>query len=277
MYYIYKLVFKETDKFYIGQTKDLDKRYESHWNSLLGGRHHNLHMQNWYRKHKPMFMGMVILNCFENKEDCNKEEVKLINETYKDNFNVSKKADGGDLISYHPYNDEIRKKIQQASKLLWSNPSHREKLKGVVAGSKNPNYKDGKTMIDRFCFVCGVKLKKVYELDKPIEDMLCISCRKKTHTGDKNHFYGKHHTVETKEKIRIARQKLTDTGYIPPYAKMVVAEGKIFKSCRLCAKHYNISDSLITYRIKKDKWDFHYYDEDLHSELPFADEAPVAI
>ena len=141
MYYIYKLVFKETDKFYIGQSRNLDARYERHWTSLIKNYHHNKHLQNWFNKYKPKFMGMVILNSYDSEEQCNIEEVKLIEETYEKNFNISKKAQGGDLVSYHPDRDIIAKKHRD-NYFKQVESGKREPFKAKY-GVENPNYRHG--------------------------------------------------------------------------------------------------------------------------------------
>lgn len=262
MYYVYKLVFQGEDRFYIGQTKDLTKRYESHWRLLSRKIHHNLHLQNWFNKHKPSFMGMVVLCQFECKTDCDREEVRLINETYHNNFNISKKSGGGDLTSYHPNNDEIRKKISESSKKLWENHEYREMMIEKLKGSSNPNYKDGRTMIKRNYYRCNVDIKSYYSLDKDEKEILCVSCRSKSRVGNLNNFYGKTHSDETKKVISKSTKSRFLRGELLGGSRKVVADGMLFQTCSDCARFYGVNPSLITYRVKSDKWDFHYIDDD---------------
>ena len=258
MNYIYKLVFKDEDRFYIGQTKNLDKRYESHWRSLVNNTHHNIYLQNWFNKHKPLFMGMVVLCSFENKEDCDHEEVRLITDTYENNFNVSKKSCGGDIVSYHPLNNEIREKLSISSKLVWENPEYKQKMRNRLTGVGNPNYKDGRTMIHRACYDCSTTIKSYYPVDKPLEDILCTSCRAKKRTGELNSFYNRTHSDDARKAISDANKKRFLTGTIHGRVRKVVADGKVFQTCSDCARYYGISSSLVTYRVKSDKWNYHY-------------------
>ena len=258
MYYIYKLVFKGEDRFYIGQTKDLDKRYESHWSGLTNNKHHNVYLQNWFNKNKPSFMGMVVLDSFEDKELCDQEEVRLINETYESNFNISRNSGGGDLTSYHPLNKEIRDKMSKASKLVWQNPEYKEKMRSILKGEGNPNYKDGRTLIERKCYDCSAEIKSYFSIDKPVEDILCTSCRSKKRIGELNSFYGKTHSEETRKHLsKVSKERFLE-GKTLGCLRKLVANGKLFQSCSDCASHYGINRSVITYRVNSDKWDYDY-------------------
>lgn len=48
---IYAIINKETDKFYIGSTKDFDKRKYQHFSELEKGKHRNIYLQNSWNKY----------------------------------------------------------------------------------------------------------------------------------------------------------------------------------------------------------------------------------
>ena len=266
MYYIYKLVFKETDKFYIGQTRNLDQRYDRHWNDLVKGCHHNIHLQRWFNKHKPSFMGMIVISTHETKLGSDSEEVSLIEETYDVNFNISKKAQGGDLISYHPNKKDIAQKHRENYYKQVSS-GEREPFHPKF-GEDNPNYKHGRQTKDAMesatCIVC--KIHPVRTVGTHCKE--CLSILRSTKVvGEGNPFFGKKHTEDTKQKLSECRKNMYEQGKLPANVRKVVAEGKVFESCAECARFYKVSNGLITYRIKNVNWDFEYFDEVVHNNL----------
>ena len=72
-------------------------------------------------------------------------------------------------------------------------------------------------------------------------------------TGEKNGFYGKHHSKETKEKIAEKRK-----GKLPTNSKKVEYNGVIYNSAGECARALNISQMTICYRCRKELYGFKY-------------------
>ncbi|PHL10690.1 NUMOD3 domain-containing DNA-binding protein [Enterococcus faecium] len=149
MYYIYKITFLKTGKFYIGQTCNLNKRKKRHLEELRLNKHHSIYFQRAYNKYGGTNSDFLFEVLFEskNKKEIDKEEERLILETYHVNYNVSKKASGGDLTSYHPNYEKIvqkhkeykfpeERKIEYAKKFRGkNNPNYGKNHKG------NPNFK----------------------------------------------------------------------------------------------------------------------------------------
>lgn len=71
-----------------------------------------------------------------------------------------------------------------------------------------------------------------------------LSEHAKTRTGDKNPFYGKTHSKEAVERIKIANK-----GNKPPNMRKVKIDGKIFESCRAAALNLDVCTATIVYRI----------------------------
>lgn len=266
MYYVYKLVFPNTERFYVGQSANLDERREKHWTSLVGGYHHNTDLQTWFNDNKPQTMEMVVLLEVGSREEAATEEVRLIEDTYDINFNISKKAGGGDLISYHPNREAISQKhrenyfkqVREGTRLPFT----------AKSGQENPNYKHGRqtkeTINNAKCVNCKVSPVKVV-------GAMCKKClgafRSETSMGEDNSFFGRKHTDEVKERLSKLGKERISKGFLPTNSRKVVAEGVLFKSCAECARHYGVSQSLITYRIKSSNWDFEYFSESAHSHL----------
>lgn len=265
MHYIYKLVFKETDMVYIGQTSNLDVRFDRHWTSLQKGNHHNMHMQRWYNKYLPKFMGMAVLESIKDQNECDLREIELINETYHKNFNLSKKAQGGDLVSYHPNRDIIANKHRQN----WFKQidSGKRKPNEPKYGKENPNYRHGNSSME------VLEKATCPDCDVPVETKVlgtrCKPCHSaylsSSNSGEGNPFFGKKHSEKTCEILRKKGKERYQNGFRPKNSRAVVAEGVYHESVRACSRYYGCNSALVIYRIKSSKWDFEYYDPDKHS------------
>lgn len=72
------------------------------------------------------------------------------------------------------------------------------------------------------------------------------------HKGDKNYFYGKHHTAKAKRKMS-EKKKGNYTGSEHPRARKVICEetGEVFETIKQAAEKYNISHGHISQACKK--------------------------
>ena len=211
--YIYKIVNKINGKFYIGSTINFDKRKERHLYELNNNKHHNIFLQRAFEKYGvDTFEFYVREKEVNNVKELQKLEERYINYCWKSGtlYNVSKKASGGDLISYHPKNDDFRKLQSKLVKERYANMSNeeKEKLSEKMKGENNPNFENrwddeqklkasNRMKNDKNSFLYKIKGKNFEELygeekSKEIKNKLSINFSKII--GDKNSFYGKHHS-----------------------------------------------------------------------------------
>jgi group I intron endonuclease len=221
MGYIYKIINLETNKYYLGSTKEINKRTLKHFNELRKNKHHCIHLQRAFNKYgEDNFKLEIILEC-ENYKD--KEQELLDSISFKELYNVSKSASGGDLISNHPNKVNIIKKaIENLKNAPKPEPRH---------GNKNPNWRGGKT----FC-ECGNRIGSSAKI--------CIDCQDRS--GDNNPFFNKTHSDETKNLL----SELRKGKYNGNQEKIVIVNDVEFKSLSKCAKHYNVKPATILNRIK---------------------------
>ena len=276
--YIYKITNKSNGKFYIGSTLDFSKRKKKHLKELRLNKHHNIFLQRAYNLYGE---DKFIFTCKEIKIE-NRLELQNIEERYinfcwnsKKLYNVSKKGCGGDLVSYHPNNKEIRQKLSIAAKRYYANMTDEKKefFSKMKRGDKNPNYRHKwdddkkKKASERMkkksengelynAQIKGRTYEEIYgeEKAKMLKEKLSefASSRK----GEKNSFYGKHHTDETKEKISKQRR-----GKVPKNAKKVFYGGIIYDSANECAKKIGINYLTVCYRARNNIYGFYYIDE----------------
>lgn len=267
VYSLYYLEVKGTDRRYVGQTCNPERRLKQHKQKLKSCMHHSLYLQRYFDKHglSEDDVSMVIVATFGDKSVCDKEEEGLISESYGNLFNVSMKARGGDLVSYHPERDRI---CEVHRENYFKRMEHGFIPPGTKWGEDNPNYRHGRqtqeALQNAYCCVCNsVKVARV--------GAMCNAClrefQSKTRAGEGNSFFGKHHSEETK-RLLSEKGKGRFSGADHPLSKKIVAEGVVYVCCKECAKAYGISGGLVTYRLKSKKWDFHEYDEELHKTLP---------
>lgn len=274
--YIYKITNKINGKIYIGSAFDVTRREYVHRSDLRCQRHHNSHLQNAFNKYGE--------NAFEfsckkvNVE--NEQALRLLEERYINYcwdsgklYNISKKGSGGDTISYHPKNKEIRKKIGEASKKMFASMSEEQKRLHSERnkGENNPNYgnrwndEQRKRMsISRkeyfkthIPYQKGKTFEEMFGEEKANEMKIKISENAKLRTGDKNPFYGKHHSEETKQKIReknLGKKNLKSS-------KQVIVNGVTYESASTCAKELDIPMVTVAYRARNGIYGFAYVGE----------------
>jgi group I intron endonuclease len=274
--FIYKITNKENGKFYIGSTIDIVKRKRAHFRQLKKGEHHCFHLQKAYEKYGKENFELT----YKEIEVANEAGLRLLEERYINYcwnsgklYNVSKKGCGGDLISYHPKNKEFRELQSKISKERYANLSDEEKivLSERMKGEKNPNYghrwskelreKVSKHLKDYYLthesYIKGKTFEEVFGEEKSKELRQKISENASKRVGNKNPFFGKHHSEETKKKLsklKFGKKNLT-------ISKKVLVNGVVYQSVDECAAKLNINYSTVAYRCRKHIYGFSYIGE----------------
>lgn len=118
MYKIYEIVNKDTGRRYIGSTNNIKRRKARHKTELKHGHHPCKALQKDYNELGWEGFCMRILEDGFTKEEAHSRETALIQESYDTNYNVSKSAKGGDLITYHPDREALLKERHERVKAL---------------------------------------------------------------------------------------------------------------------------------------------------------------
>lgn len=278
--YIYKIINKVNGRFYIGSTINFDKRKERHLYELKNNKHHNIFLQRAFEKY-----GVDTFEFYIREKEVNDvKELQMLEERYINYcwksgmlYNISKKGSGGDLISYHPNNDNFRKLQSKIVKERYANLSIEEKnkLSEKMKGENNPNFgnrwgdkqklKASERMKNNnssfFKKIKGKTFEEFYgeEKAKEIKNKLSVSFSKKV--GEKNSFYGKHHSEETKKIISEKRK-----GIKPINCKKVLYDGIIYESANECAKKLGLKNVTVSYRAKNNIYGFSYVGENDNKE-----------
>ncbi len=237
---VYQIVNLRTGKFYIGSSSNCQKRLNNHRSSLRSGNHHNIYLQRSFDKYGE---SVFVFEQITYSENYISEELELLNERDSRFYNLHSNASGGDTISHHPDNKEIRKKISETSKKLMSQPERVEAFKVRMTGSNNPRYKGVNGHYPK-CPLPGYGSGKY---DK---------------TGSKNPFYGKTHTAETKAKMKKAREanphRWTEEEK-QQFRKPVCYNGQIYNSRYEVAQILGIHADTVARHCKNPKMPHIYY------------------
>jgi group I intron endonuclease len=239
------------NKMYVGSTGNFVKREKQHFKKLYN-RKHNLKFQNAYNKYgKDNFKFEIIQLAEYDKNIVDLEDywIKIL-DSKKSGYNIAD-ASFGDTLSDHPNKIEIKKKISNGLKKYYNNLSQFErnekcgklgKLNGMFGKTHSAETKkiiskankDFKIKTGHGC-TYGIKLSK--------EHCAKISALAKLRTGEKNPFYGKKHTEETKKIF-----SLKATGRTPANVKAISIDGIIYPSRRVAAEQLKIKEETLWYR-----------------------------
>lgn len=259
---VYKIVCDISNRYYIGSSKNIKKRYNRHLKDLRNNNYINIHLQRAFNKYgENNFHIEIIQIC--NEEDLLNIEQELITDNYEYTFNIGKNAAGGDNLSGNPRRDEIIKKISE------SKMSESERMeKWSKPGEKNPNF--GNTWTDEMRKKAsereknnlnnplrkrkGKTNKDLYGEEKANEISKKLSEHASKRTGDKNSFYNRKHTEEAKNKIRDAK-----LGTKPPNRIKLSIDDKIYESYREASDALKIPITTIRWRCLSDNIKFKDY------------------
>lgn len=215
---IYKIINRIDNRYYLGSSKNIERRWIRHKYDLKRQKHNNIFLQRAYNKHGADSFYLDIIHICEN-------EIKKIEQDYLNKlddlaYNLSKFASGGDMISYHPHRSKIVKKISRSLKKRYKSILERQKLSASRSGQKNGMW--SKSHSDETKKKISMKSKEYfsknssYRKDKKFEDIFSeetsnhlknvLSESAKERVGDKNPFFGKSHSNESKEKISKSRK-----------------------------------------------------------------------
>ena len=222
---VYKISNILSGRYYIGYSTNINRRFTVHRSKLKQNCHDNIFLQRAYNLDGEDKFKYDIIHICDTEEKAKEIELQYLtdlgirNIIYNLNFNNS----GGDLLKNHPDKEKIREKILKSQAENMSKLSSEEKSeKYGKFGEKNGMY--GKTHTEEV-------RKKISDINKgrvshnkgkkasDETKQKMSEFRKNKYTGQENSFFGKHHSEETKQKIR---EK--NIGNIPPNNKEITIE-----------------------------------------------------
>jgi group I intron endonuclease len=190
---------------YIGQTKNLKNRKQSHFSSLRKNKHGNGHLQNAYNKYGEesfVFESLLICEVLELTKyeqffvDFLRPEYNIRKKCVDGNLGISKSEEAkkilseknkGELNAFYGkrHSEETREKISQS-------------MTGNIPGNKGKHYSDEtrKQMSESHLWKTHSEETK-RKMSKNHDDR----------SGENNHMYGKHQGLESRRKISESNKK----------------------------------------------------------------------
>ncbi|EIP7032428.1 GIY-YIG nuclease family protein [Salmonella enterica] len=251
MFTVYVLDFTKGNeaKEYIGRSSNFEKRLKRHLKELEDNKHHNEILQKWYNEG---FRYNELPTLYPNLtlEEAKALEEKLIRKRIE-NRNIVNIECGGDTHSAHPRHAELAKaKSERQSAFLANLPAVDRALIYGSPGEKNGMY--GKNHSPETIRLIKEKLRVWYqENESPNkgrvfteEHRAKISHNASQRVGEKNPFYGKSHSKETREKLSKANK-----GRLPPNSKQVSVMGVPYDSLSAAARALKLNPSVVLWRL----------------------------
>lgn len=205
---IYKILNKINGKYYVGSTKNFNKRWNSHKANLNKHTHPNIHLQNSYNKFgKENFEFHIVESLCDLKIKETLEE--YISQNFK-NERINNLLLKNELVSAlilireQFYLDIAKNEFDKSYNLQFyasgGDVSDITRLKMSLAKKGKPNNRIGKKHTD----ATKIKIGKIHRGKKLSETHKNIL--KNKFKGDGNPFYGKTHTDDVKEKISLTKK-----------------------------------------------------------------------
>ncbi len=254
----YKLILVDSGFYYFGSTNNLFHRITQHRSNLNCGRHDNIKLSEAYLNSTSKKIH-VEYKMFSSIEEANAFEEKMIRENLNDPLmcNIGLNNKFGDVLTLHPNRDEL---IKQRAKTLSENQSKltlEEKYKiRDVRGNLNPMWGKTHTPEARKIISLANRGKVGPNLGKPLseETKKKLSEIGKTWVGPLNPFFGKKHTEESIEKM-----KLSHKGQEPSVFNKISIDNIEYNSCSDASRKLGILISTISFRVRSKNPKFDNY------------------
>ena len=256
------------DIYYVGSAVNFKKRFDRHIKSLFKNKHHNIILQRAFNKYGIDYLKTSIIEKVEYTKNLILEKEQYYIDEYKKNYgdrccNLSD-ASFGDTKTNHPRRKEIIEKTKSTLHELYSEMSPEEK-KQKYGNCGNKNGMFGKTHSEEV----RKKLKERKYSEQTKEKMSLSAIKKfekrpdlkenlsknaQLRTGEKNPFYGKKHSEETRQKIAEKNK-----GKVPTNAIKIVINDKEYSSYHEASYDLGIPHTTIRWRCMSDNVKFKDY------------------
>ncbi len=258
----YVLVEPNTGFCYYGSTGDIKNRLDRHYRELRAGSHHNPGLQAVWDQY-----GSLVEHVFpcETREEAYKWEAAYIesNKFGGGMLNVGLSVSGGDNLTLNPRREEIITEMTESLNTRYADMSADERKRvygkaGIANGMFGRTHTSEARALQSAAQTAEVR-RATSERFKgvPLKPHVkqALSEHAKTRTGEKNSFFGKTHSVETRQRIR--EQKLANPT-IPANSRKVEVDGIVYDSLSAAARQTGISPALMVYRLQKGKSGYRY-------------------
>lgn len=255
---VYQITYIPTSQYYVGSTGELKKRWDRHRREMKSGKHHNARMLDLLVSgYDPIDWAFAEISAHGDEVSAKVEEERLIKLGRRSLLclNIGKHATGGDNLTAHPRRAEIMvRRIDTQRAALDLMTAEERRAKWGKSGDENGMHGRRHTEKSRHAMAAALKGHSHNKGCKRSDATRALMSKiASTRTGESNPFFGREHSDETKAKLSEANK-----GRRPPNLKSVRVEGKVYEGVTDAARAIGVSPPLVIYRIKSEKWDYHY-------------------
>jgi group I intron endonuclease len=151
---IYKIINKQTNHCYVGQSTRAKKRIKEHFRLLRLNKHPNQHLQNSYNKYgHDSFYGEIEIECEDPSDLDMLEELFLMGDAFFEQpclYNISDSAKAPMRGKSH--NQEVRKRISEGRRASTFNFSSQE-YKKTLSDAQLARYRADPKFVERLRFI----------------------------------------------------------------------------------------------------------------------------
>lgn len=130
MHHIYQIYSKSTGYTYIGQSKEVEKRWRAHRTDLVGNKHHNIHLQRIASKYGIEDLLFELINMCDTQQEANEQEQIWIDTFRHSNISINLSGD----TNVHALSQETKDKIRKAHLGRRKTEDQRKKMSTVFKG-----------------------------------------------------------------------------------------------------------------------------------------------
>ncbi len=269
----YKIKNTKDNRCYFGSSKNIDKRWQTHKQQLNTNKHHNIFLQRAWNKYGETSFEFIKIEELPESELLISEQI-LLDENLN-SYNIGKNASGGDNLSNHPKRTEIIEKILKGLVKRYENqtPEQKEQTSIKLRGENNPNFGNKWNDQQRLAQKNRRTGKKASETTIKKISLNSIEMwakegfkekQQENRTGEKNGFYGKIHSQETKEYLSKKQKENHQSLSIEEKRKripsmiMVSIDGILYNSLTEASKALNVNRQTIANRVKSKKFESYF-------------------
>lgn len=231
---------------YVGSTSDLLKRIKRHYRDLSKNRHHNHPLQLLYDNGERF--SLKFFRC-ESRESAFTFEQMLITKHEEEGnlLNVGRHSKGGDNLTRHHEREQIIEQRTESQRLMLDEMTVDErKAKYGRNGGANGMY--GRThttevrLASSILHTGNTYRKGIKASDETKAKISEIASQR---IGEKNPFFGKTHSEETRQRLANANK-----GKLPVNTNQIEIDGIVYKSQAEAARQLGVCVATITHRLK---------------------------
>lgn len=244
----YMIKHVNSGKFYVGSTGKPHRRFDRHWRELKSGKHHCIRLQRLWNRCSGEGLKIKIL-LRGSLESCRTLEGRYLSSSKMRCrlLNSSLSVSYGDTTGNHPEKQAIIAKRSATARTVNAllSPEERASLHGRP-GEQNGMYGKSHSRKSRAAISRANKGNSYAAGSvRSAEARARLSEAASARVGKLNPFFGKHHSSDTKERIR--RKKL---GQLPVNLRPVRVGKKRFDSVSEAARYLDVVPATILYRVK---------------------------